>query len=93
VKNTPDDDRLQRSRQARQVIAGSDVRPPSSPTYSPSYAVEPSGMFSPAQRNYLIAVAVLLILGVLLYVVFSFGIASIIFFLLALALLAGWVVF
>jgi hypothetical protein len=50
-------------------------------------------MFSPAQRNYLIAVAVLLILGVLLYFVFSFGIASIIFFLLALALLAGWVVF
>jgi hypothetical protein len=93
VKNAPDDDRLQRSRQARQVIAGSDIRPPSSPTYSPSYAVQPAGMFSPAQRNYLIAVAVLLVLGILLYVVFSFGIASVIFFLLALALLAGWVVF
>lgn len=96
MKNAPDDDRLQRARQARQVIAGSDVRPPASPTYSPSsssYAVQPSGMFSPAQRNYLIAVAVLLVLGVLLYVVFSFGVASVIFFLLALTLLVGWVVF
>jgi Flp pilus assembly protein TadB len=96
VKNAPDDDRLQRARQARQVIAGSDVRPPASPTYSSpssSYAAQPAGMFSPAQRNYLIAVAVLLVLGLLLYLVFSFGVASIIFFLLALTLLAGWVVF
>jgi Flp pilus assembly protein TadB len=93
VKNTPDDDRLQRSRQARQVIAGSDVRPPSSPSYGSSYAAPSAGMFSPAQRNYLIAVAVLLVLGLLLYLVFSFGVASIIFFLLAMALLAGWVVF
>ena len=93
MKNAPDDDRLQRSRQARQVIAGSDVRPPSSPVYASSYGVHDAGMFSAAQRNYLIVLAVLLILGVLLYVVFSFGVASVIFFLLALALLAGWVVF
>ena len=93
MKNAPDEDRLQRSRQARQVISGSDVRPPSSPTYGSSFAAPAEGMFSPAQRNYLIAVAVLLVLGVLLYAVFSFGVASIIFFLLALALLAGWVVF
>jgi Flp pilus assembly protein TadB len=93
VKNAPDEDRLQRARQARQVIAGSDVRPPASPTYAASYAAQTAGMFSPAQRNYLIAVGVLLLLGVLLYVVFSFGIASVIFFLLALTLLAGWVVF
>jgi hypothetical protein len=50
-------------------------------------------MFTLTQRNYLIAVGVLLVLGVLLNLVFSFSIASIIFFLLALALLAGWIVF
>jgi Flp pilus assembly protein TadB len=95
MKNTPDDDRLQRARQARQVISGSDIRPPSPPTYSPSssIAAQPAGMFTLAQRNYLIAVGVLLVLGVLLNLVFSFSIASIIFFLLALALLAGWIVF
>lgn len=93
MKNTPDDDRLARARQARQVISGSDVRPPSSPTYSSTYATHDAGMFSPAQRNYLIALAVLLVLGLLLTFIFSFGVASVIFFLLALTLLAGWVVF
>lgn len=97
MKNSPDDDRLQRARQARQVISGSDIRPPVPPTYSPSSSLsahaQPGGMFTLAQRNYLIAVGVLLVLGVLLNLVFSFSIASIIFFLLALALLAGWIVF
>lgn len=93
MKNTPDDDRLQRSRQARQVIAGSDVRPPSTPSYSSSYALHDDAMFSPAQRTYLITVAVLLIVGLALFFIFSFGVASIIFFLLALTLFAGWVVF
>jgi Flp pilus assembly protein TadB len=93
VKNTPDDDRLQRARQARQIIAGSDVRPPSTPVYASSYATHDDGMFSQAQRNYLIALGVLLVLGILLSVVFSFGVASVIFFLLALTLLAGWIVF
>lgn len=93
MKNAPDDDRLQRARQARQVIAGSDVRPPSSPTYGSSYAAHHEGLFSVPQRNYLIAVGVLLLIGLLLVIAFSFGVASIIFFLLALTLLAGWVVF
>jgi hypothetical protein len=93
MKNPPDDDRYQRSRQARQVISGSDVRPPQSPVYAQRYAMPEPGLFSSTQRSYLIAVAVLLVLGLALYLIFSFGVASILFFLLALTLCAGWVVF
>lgn len=97
MKKPTDDERLQRARHARQVISGSDVRPPTAPTYSPSSSLsatpQSAGMFTLAQRNYLIAVGVLLVLGVVLNLVFSFSIASVIFFLLALALLAGWIVF
>ena len=86
----PDDDRIARARQARQVISGSDIRPPS--THSGIYATA-GGMFTQSQRTYLISLGVLLILGVLLWAVFSMGVASIIFFLLALSLIAGWLVF
>lgn len=84
-----DDDRITRARQARQVIAGVDVRPPSGPTSV--YAN--TGLFTQSQRSYLIAIAVLLVFGLLLWFVFSMGVASIIFFLLALTLIAGWLVF
>ena len=93
VSSTSDDDRLTRARRARQVIAGSEIRIPPRAQYSLGYATHDHGLFSAAQRNYLIALAVLLALGLVLYVVFSFGVASIIFFLLALTLLAGWIVF
>lgn len=86
----PDDDRLTRARQARQVISGADIRPPS--TYSGVYAAS-AGLFTPSQRTYLITVGVLLVLGVLLWLVFGMGVASIIFFLLSLTMIAGWLVF
>lgn len=86
----PDDDRLTRARQARQVISGADVRPPS--TYSGVYAAS-AGLFTDSQRTYLIAVGVLLVFGALLWAFFGMGVASVIFFLLSLTMIAGWLVF
>jgi Flp pilus assembly protein TadB len=90
MSNRPDDDRLARARQARQVLSGSEVRPPS--TSSNIYAAA-NGLFTSSQRTYLISLGVLIVLGLLLWIVFSMGVASIIFFLLALTLIAGWLVF
>ncbi len=90
MSNRPDDDRLARARQARQVLSGSEVRPPS--TQSNVYAAA-SGLFTSSQRTYLISLGVLIVLGLLLWLIFSMGVASIIFFLLALTLIAGWLVF
>lgn len=90
MNTNPDNDRASRANQARRVIAGSDVRPPS--RLSSSYLPEEGGV-TPPQRTYFIALAVLLVLALLLTIVFSFGVASVIFFLLALALIAGWLVF
>lgn len=86
----PDDDRLARVRQARQVIAGSDVRAPSG--LSSSFA-STSGLLTPSQRTYLIVVGILTVVGILLWLITSMSVASVIFFLLALLLIAGWLVF
>jgi len=86
----PEEDRAARARHARQVISGSDLR--SSPSLSGVYTAG-GGLLTQSQRTYLIAVAVLLVLGVILWLLFSMGVASIIFFLLALTLIAGWLVF
>jgi Flp pilus assembly protein TadB len=90
MSSRPDDDRLARARQARQVISGADIRPPTTPSgvYAPA-----GGLFTQSQRTYLVSLGVLLILGILLWIVFSMGVASIIFFLLSLTLIAGWLVF
>jgi Flp pilus assembly protein TadB len=90
VSQRRDEDRLAKARQARQVISGSDVRPPT--TRSGVYTSSPE-LFTPSQRTYLIAIGALLLLGILLWLVFSMGVASVIFFLLALTLIAGWLVF
>jgi Flp pilus assembly protein TadB len=90
MSTRPDDDRYSRARQARQVISGSAVRPPATPSgvYTTS-----GGMFTQSQRTYLIALGVLLVFAVLLWLIFSMSVASVIFFLLALTLIAGWLVF
>ncbi len=90
MNNRPDQDKMNRIRQARQVIAGSDVRPPA-PSGS-SYASN-AGLITSSQRSYLIVVGALLLLAVLLWLVFSMSVASVIFFILALLLIAGWLVF
>lgn len=48
---------------------------------------------SPLQRNYLILLAVLLVLGLIIAYVLGAGVASIILFVLALGLIAAWLVF
>jgi Flp pilus assembly protein TadB len=83
-------DRTRRIPEARRVIAGSDVRPPS--TLSSNYLPAEGGL-TPPQRTYFIAVAVLLVVSIVIWLVFSFGVASIFFFLLALTLIAGWLIF
>ena len=78
-----------RIRQARQVLAGDAIRPSPDPWVLGSDAVP----LSPLQRNYLITLVILLMLGVILAWVTSLGIASIVLFVLALGLLASWLVF
>jgi Flp pilus assembly protein TadB len=90
VKQAPDDDRMARARQARQVISGSDIRPPA---YSSTSFLADDGWLTPPQKTYLIACGVLLFVALIVTFFFSFGAASVIFFLLALVLLAGWLIF
>jgi hypothetical protein len=85
------EERLASSRRARQVISGTDVRPPAS--YSGVYTHKPAGVLSSSQVTYLAALVVLLLIAAVLYLVFGMGVASIFFFLLALTLIAGWLVF
>jgi Flp pilus assembly protein TadB len=85
-----DRDRLQRSRHARQILSGAEIRPPmrSLGSYPAS-----SSMLTHSQTLYAAALGVLLVLGLLLWLIFGMGVASIIFFLLALGLLGGWLAF
>lgn len=48
---------------------------------------------SPLQRNYLVLLVVLLILGLLIAYVLGAGVASVVLFVLALSLIAAWLVF
>jgi hypothetical protein len=81
--------RQNRIRQARQVLAGDSIRPSPDPWVMGSEAVP----LSPLQRNYLITLVILLLLGVLLAWIIGLGIASIVLFVLALGLIASWLVF
>lgn len=86
----PDTEKLARSRQARQILSGAEIRPPT--RLSSSYPVS-SNAFTQPQLMYAAALAILLTLGLLLWLIFGLGVASIIFFLLALGLLGGWLAF
>ncbi len=78
-----------RIRQSRQVLAGDSIRPSPDPWVMGSDSVP----LSPLQRNYLISLVVLLLLGVLLVYVIGLGVASIALFILAMGLIAAWLVF
>ena len=86
----PDRDRVARSRQARQILSGAEIRPPT--RISSSYPVS-TNVFTQPQLMYAAALGILLLLGLLLWLIFGLGVASIIFFLLALGLLGGWLAF
>lgn len=84
-----DEEQVTRVRHARQVLAGDAVRPEPDP-----WALGGSLLpLSPLQRNYLIALVILLIVGVLLSFLAGMSIASVFLFVLALGLIGGWVVF
>ena len=89
VNSHPDDERLARARRARQVLAGQELRAPEHPL---DYGA-PEGLVDATQRTYLIVLAGLLLVALLLYLIWGLGPASPILFILALALLAGWLVF
>lgn len=79
-----------RIRQARQVLAGDAVRPSPDPWAMSDGAVP----LTPLQRNYAIALVVLLLVGAALAVLMSsLLLATIPFFLLALCLIAARFVF
>jgi hypothetical protein len=84
-----DEEQIDRVRHARQVLAGDTVRPDPDP-WMLGGGVLP---LSPLQRNYLVALGVLLIVGVLLSFLAGMPIASVFLFVLALGLIGGWLVF
>jgi len=83
-------DPKQRARHSRQILSGADIRPParSGSSYPSSNAV-----LTQSQFTYAAALGVLLALGLVLWLIFGMGVASIIFFLLALGLLGGFLAF
>lgn len=83
------DDRRTRIRQARQVLAGDTIRPSPDPWVSGGGSLPLSSL----QRNYLISLVILLILGVILANIIGLGVASIVLFIVALGLIASWLVF
>jgi hypothetical protein len=90
VQNAPENDNLARARYGRQVFAGSDLEPPDEAT---EFGRDDTALL-PEQIVYLIGLAVLLVIGLILLWIWGLGIAaSIVFFLLALALLAAWFLF
>jgi hypothetical protein len=85
-------DRQQQRKQlqnARQVLAGDAVRP------SPDPWVMNDRMLplTLLQRNYLVILALLLIVGAVLVWLTGLGIASLVLFILAVALIGGWLIF
>ena len=79
-----DDDRAARVRHARQVLAGSDLTPPTDPV---GFGGAPSG-----ELRYFLMVAGLIVIAALVYLIWGAFPASIVAFLVALLLLAGWFV-
>ncbi len=74
---------------ARQVLAGNAVRPSPDP-----WVVNNSSMpLTALQRNYLVILIALLIVGGLLVWLTGLGIASIAFFVLAVGLIGAWLIF
>lgn len=77
------------AQRARQVFAGSDLRAPENPLDFGA----PDGLIDSTQRTYLIVLFGLLLLAIILFFSFGMGPASPLFFILALCLIAGWLVF
>lgn len=77
------------AQRGRQVFAGNDLRAPENPLDFGA----PEGLVDSTQRTYLIVLFGLLVVALLIYFIIGMGAASPIFFILALSLIAGWLVF
>lgn len=84
-----DPETTRRIRASRQVFAGNEVQPLDDPW------VRPTGMLglTPLQRNYVLLLLALLVIGAVLIPTLGIGVASVPLFLLGLGLLAGWLFF
>ena len=89
AQNDEIEDRRARIRQSRQVLAGDMIRPSPDPWMNGGGAVPLSSL----QRNYLVALFLLLVVGLVLAYISGLGIASIVLFVVALGLIASWLVF
>jgi hypothetical protein len=88
VANPIDEERAARIRQARQVLAGSEIRPPDD-----AYGfADRFGLGEFNEFRYFVALAVLVLLAALVGVTLGMGWATPILLILALALIAGWFV-
>ncbi len=86
MDNPVDEERAARIRQARQVLAGNQIRPPDDPLgFDGRFALGGS-----RELRYFVVLAVLVVLAALVWAAWGMGPASPILFVLALALLAGW---
>lgn len=84
-----DPETIKRIRASRQVFAGDQVEPIDDPWARPT---GPLGL-TPLQRNYVIALLVLLVISAILIPTIGVGVASVPLFLLGIGLLAGWLFF
>jgi|GEM_PF-2706632 len=82
------EERAERIRQARQVIAGSDLAAPSDPIdYAGRYAAG-----GPGELPYFVALSVLVLLGAIVWAIWGTAIATPLLLALGLMLVAGWFV-
>ena len=88
MDNPVDEERAARIRQARQVLAGTEIRPPDDPLgFGDRFTLGGS-----RELRYFVVLAALVVIAALVWAVWGMGPASPILFVLALALLAGWFV-
>jgi hypothetical protein len=86
VDNPIDEERAARIRQARQVLAGTEIRAPEEPLgFADRFSVGGS-----TELRYFVALAALVLIAVVVWAAWGMGPASPVIFVLALALLAGW---
>ena len=80
---------MSRAPRARQVLGGNEIDPQQHPLdLGPS-----EGVINRTQMTYLIVLAALVLISIILFFVFSPGVASPVLFVLALALFVGWIIF
>lgn len=83
----PDEDRADRIRKARQVLSGASLTPPEDPVgFGDRFTVGGATEF-----RYFVVLSALVILSAIVWAIWGMGVASPVLFLLALGLLAGWV--